>query len=207
MHRSSAGVAGRTGLAEDEAPGFDFADGICRNHDRSPSISVTITCALRLMVEKGSSLQDDMVKRIDSAVLSFGGTVDQLAVRQIIASPQQYPRPKRPLPGRAPVTVAVRVGRFSLRGTSIVVWPIRRRVAGHRNRLREAGLRTIRIWVPDSRRPGFAGECRRQSRLLQSDPAERRALEFIEKVGDLERYMKRGDIVTVATLGDYQDRP
>jgi len=70
VHRSPAGVAGRTGLAEDEAPGFDLADGICRNHDRSPSISVTITCALRLMVERGSSLQGAMVKRIDSAVLS-----------------------------------------------------------------------------------------------------------------------------------------
>jgi len=43
VHRSPAGVAGRTGLAEDEAPGFDLADGICRNHDRSPSISVTTT--------------------------------------------------------------------------------------------------------------------------------------------------------------------
>jgi len=62
--------------------------------------------------------------------------------------------------------------------------PIRKRVAGHRSRLREAGLRPIQIWVPDSRRPGFAEECRRQSRLLQSDPAERGALEFIEKVSD-----------------------
>jgi hypothetical protein len=62
--------------------------------------------------------------------------------------------------------------------------PIRKRVAGYRNRLRAAGLRPIQIWVPDSRRPGFAEECRRQSRLLQADPAERSALEFIEKISD-----------------------
>ena len=96
MHRSPAGVAGRTGLAEDEAPGFDLADGICRNHDRSPSISVTTTCALRLMVERGSSLQGDMAKRIDSAVLSFGGTVDQLAVLDLGYAPP-YSMPADPL--------------------------------------------------------------------------------------------------------------
>ena len=62
--------------------------------------------------------------------------------------------------------------------------PIRKRVAGYRKRLREAGLRPIQIWVPDSRRPGFVEECRRQSRLLHSDPAERWALEFIEKISD-----------------------
>jgi hypothetical protein len=28
-----------------------------------------------------------------------------------------------------------------------------------------AGLRPVQIWVPDTRRPDFAKECRRQSRL------------------------------------------
>jgi hypothetical protein len=32
--------------------------------------------------------------------------------------------------------------------------------------MRAAGLRPVQIWVPDTRRPGFAGECRRQSRLV-----------------------------------------
>lgn len=39
------------------------------------------------------------------------------------------------------------------------------RVQKHRNALRMAGLRPVQIWVPDTRRPGFAEQCRRQSRL------------------------------------------
>jgi hypothetical protein len=62
--------------------------------------------------------------------------------------------------------------------------PIRKRVAGHRQRLRTAGLRPVQIWVPDTRRPGFAEECRRQSLSLREDPAEQAALHFIEEIGD-----------------------
>jgi Protein of unknown function (DUF3018) len=40
------------------------------------------------------------------------------------------------------------------------------RVKQHRDSLRAAGLRPIQIWVPDTRRPGFAEECARQSRLI-----------------------------------------
>jgi len=40
------------------------------------------------------------------------------------------------------------------------------RVQKHREALRQAGLRPVQIWVPDTRRPGFAQECRRQSLLL-----------------------------------------
>lgn len=43
--------------------------------------------------------------------------------------------------------------------------PISDRVQRHRAGLRAAGLRPLQIWVPDTRRPGFAEECRRQSRL------------------------------------------
>jgi hypothetical protein len=32
--------------------------------------------------------------------------------------------------------------------------------------MRKAGLRPIQIWAPDTRRPGFAAECRRQSELV-----------------------------------------
>jgi hypothetical protein len=39
------------------------------------------------------------------------------------------------------------------------------RVRKRRAALREAGLRPVQIWVPDTRRPGFAEECRRQTRL------------------------------------------
>ena len=31
---------------------------------------------------------------------------------------------------------------------------------------REAGLRPVQLWVPDTRDPEFAEECRRQSRLI-----------------------------------------
>jgi hypothetical protein len=39
------------------------------------------------------------------------------------------------------------------------------RVQKHRTGLRAAGLRPIQIWVPDTHRPDFAENCRRQSLL------------------------------------------
>lgn len=39
------------------------------------------------------------------------------------------------------------------------------RVQKYRNNLRMAGLRPVQIWVPDTRRPDFDEECRRQSQL------------------------------------------
>ncbi|MBQ2261754.1 MAG: antitoxin MazE family protein [Loktanella sp.] len=44
--------------------------------------------------------------------------------------------------------------------------PISERVQKHREALRAAGLRPVQIWVPDTRRPGFAAECRRQAALV-----------------------------------------
>lgn len=40
------------------------------------------------------------------------------------------------------------------------------RVQKHRDALRRAGLRPVQIWVPDTRLPDFAKECRRQSLLV-----------------------------------------
>jgi hypothetical protein len=40
------------------------------------------------------------------------------------------------------------------------------RVQKYRAGLRAVGLRPVQIWVPDTRRPGFAEECRRQSLLV-----------------------------------------
>ncbi len=40
------------------------------------------------------------------------------------------------------------------------------RVQKHRDALRMAGLRPVQIWVPDTRRPDFEGECRRQCLLV-----------------------------------------
>lgn len=43
--------------------------------------------------------------------------------------------------------------------------PVSARVQKRRDALRMAGLRPVQIWVPDTRRPGFAAECQRQSKL------------------------------------------
>lgn len=40
------------------------------------------------------------------------------------------------------------------------------RVQKHRDSMRRAGLRPVQIWVPDTRQPHIADECRRQSSLV-----------------------------------------
>jgi Protein of unknown function (DUF3018). len=58
------------------------------------------------------------------------------------------------------------------------------RVQKHRAALREAGLRPLQIWVPDTRRAGFADECRRQSLLLQGDAHERDTAAWLDAAAD-----------------------
>jgi hypothetical protein len=58
------------------------------------------------------------------------------------------------------------------------------RVHKLRQALRAAGLRPIQIWVPDTRRRGFAAECRRQSLSLRDDRYERDTLEWIHNAAD-----------------------
>ena len=53
----------------------------------------------------------------------------------------------------------------------------------YRQRLRAAGLRPIQLWVPDTKAPGFADECRRQSAALASDATEAETARFIEAAG------------------------
>ena len=62
------------------------------------------------------------------------------------------------------------------------------RVRKRRAALREAGLRPVQIWVPDTRRPGFAEECRRQSLLAAaSDLADEGLAAFLdEALGGIE---------------------
>ena len=47
------------------------------------------------------------------------------------------------------------------------------RVKKQHDALRAAGLRPVQIWVPDTRQPGFAAECHRQSLSLAADAAAR----------------------------------
>jgi len=58
------------------------------------------------------------------------------------------------------------------------------RVQKHRVALRAAGLRPVQIWVPDTRRAGFAAECRRQCLNLRKGRSERDTLDWLEKVAD-----------------------
>lgn len=62
------------------------------------------------------------------------------------------------------------------------------RVNKHRTGLRASGLRPVQIWVPDTRRPGFAEECRRQSRLLQDDPLEKETAEWLAEAADTDEW-------------------
>lgn len=61
---------------------------------------------------------------------------------------------------------------------------VSQRVEQHRERLRAQGLRPVQIWVPDSRRDGFAEECQRQSKMLQGDPLEQETSDWLEQVAD-----------------------
>jgi hypothetical protein len=59
--------------------------------------------------------------------------------------------------------------------------PVKKRVQKRREVLRAAGLRPLQIWVPDTRRPGFADECRRQSRIVaMADKADLDLQDFMD---------------------------
>ena len=57
-----------------------------------------------------------------------------------------------------------------------------------RDALRAAGLRPLQIWVPDTRRPGFAEECRRQGMVVAAaDAADEDLMGFLHAaLGDLD---------------------
>jgi hypothetical protein len=60
----------------------------------------------------------------------------------------------------------------------------RERVRKHRETLRARGLRPVQIWVPDTRKPGFAEEARRQCLAVRDDPQEKETVDWIEKAMD-----------------------
>ncbi|MFN3663495.1 antitoxin MazE family protein [Yoonia sp.] len=68
--------------------------------------------------------------------------------------------------------------------------PISERVQKHREALRAAGLRPVQIWVPDTRRPGFAAECRRQAALVAAaDQGDAELLNFMDAaLSDLDEW-------------------
>ncbi|OFX13621.1 MAG: hypothetical protein A2516_01640 [Alphaproteobacteria bacterium RIFOXYD12_FULL_60_8] len=59
---------------------------------------------------------------------------------------------------------------------------VNERVQKHRDALRKAGLRPVQLWVPDTRRPDFVDECRRQTHLCaQADQADAELLSFLDE--------------------------
>jgi hypothetical protein len=51
--------------------------------------------------------------------------------------------------------------------------------------MREAGMRPIQLWVPDTKFPAFAEECRRQSLLAaEADRKDTELMSFMDGVLD-----------------------
>jgi hypothetical protein len=53
-----------------------------------------------------------------------------------------------------------------------------------RARRKAEGMKELRLWVPDTKRPGFAQEIKRQLALAEGTPDDRESLEFIENAAD-----------------------
>lgn len=66
--------------------------------------------------------------------------------------------------------------------TTAETYPQRHRA--YRDRLKARGLRQVVLWVPDTRRPGFAEEMRRQLALVEGSEADRETLAFTLAAAD-----------------------
>jgi len=53
-----------------------------------------------------------------------------------------------------------------------------------RARRKAQGMKELRLWVPDTKRPGFAREIRRQLALVEGSPEDKETLTFIEHAAD-----------------------
>jgi hypothetical protein len=60
---------------------------------------------------------------------------------------------------------------------------VKERVSSYRNRRREAGFRSVQIWVPD-KSPEFVEECRRQSLVIRNCTEEMHDLEMFAGIAD-----------------------
>lgn len=56
------------------------------------------------------------------------------------------------------------------------------RVADHRARLRDQGLRPLQVWVPDTRTPEFAEDAHRQSALASAADSARGDQAFVDAI-------------------------
>ena len=62
----------------------------------------------------------------------------------------------------------------------------REKMRRYRDKLKDAGLRPVQIWVPDTRSKNFAAEARRQSLLVSASPDESEVMDFIDAVADTD---------------------
>lgn len=66
-------------------------------------------------------------------------------------------------------------------------YEVKERVSEYRARMRARGMRQINIWVPDTRSPAFARECRRQSLLAARSDAKEGILDELDQAArDIE---------------------
>jgi hypothetical protein len=50
--------------------------------------------------------------------------------------------------------------------------------------MKQKGLRSVQIWIPDTRSPAIAAQLRRQSLLASRGPDEQEVLVFLDDVRD-----------------------
>lgn len=60
-------------------------------------------------------------------------------------------------------------------------YEVKERVSEYRARMRARGMRQINIWVPDTRSPAFAKECRRQSLLVAKADRKEGIMDELER--------------------------
>jgi hypothetical protein len=53
----------------------------------------------------------------------------------------------------------------------------------YRDKMRRQGMRLVQFWAPDTRAPGFADECRRQSALVAAQRRHER--QILDEIGAL----------------------
>jgi hypothetical protein len=59
---------------------------------------------------------------------------------------------------------------------------VRERVAEHRRRMRERGLRPVQVWVPDVRSRAFADEAKRQASAVAAADRAHDDQRFVESI-------------------------
>lgn len=82
------------------------------------------------------------------------------------------------------------------------------RVKKRRDALRRAGLRPVQIWVPDTRQPGFARQCRIQSRRVgAADGADPQLQHFLDEALAADQFDGTATATVLLVSGTLVDAP